>query len=69
MEALLQDFRVEDPDKLKESLKAMTWLAMAHKGSKELFKAIDALCIDHDDLEVSGRSLQLLQQLLPVFNI
>lgn len=69
MEALLQDFRVEDPEKLKESLKAMTWLAMAHKGSKELFKAIDALCIDHDDLEVSGRSLQLLQQLLPVFSI
>ena len=67
MEALLQEFRVEDPEKLKESLKAMTWLAMAHKGSKELVKAIDALCIDHDDLEVSGRSLQLLQQLLPVF--
>ena len=44
----------------------MTWLAMAHKGSQELYKAIDALCIDHDDLEVSGRSLQLLQQLLPV---
>lgn len=66
MEALLQDFRIEDPEKLKESLKAMTWLAMAHKGSEELIKAIDALCIDHEDLEVSGRSLQLLQQLLPV---
>jgi hypothetical protein len=66
MEALLLDFRMEDPEKLKESLKAMTWLAMAHKGSQELHKAIDALCIDHDDLEVSGRSLQLLQQLLPV---
>ena len=62
----MQDFRIEDPEKLKESLKAMTWLAMAHKGSEELIKAIEALCIDHEDLEVSGRSLQLLQQLLPV---
>ena len=66
MEALLQDFRQEDTDKLKESLKAMTWLAMAHKGSEELYLAIEAICVDHDDLEVSGRSLQLLQQLLPV---
>ena len=66
MEALLQDFRSEDADKLKELLKAMTWLAMAQKGSEELHRAIEAICIDHDDLEVSGRSLQLLQQLLPV---
>lgn len=65
MEALLYELKTQDIEKLKEVLKAMTWLAMVNKGSEELYKAIEAVSIDHEDLEVSGRSLQLLQQLLP----
>ncbi|CAG9335593.1 unnamed protein product [Blepharisma stoltei] len=65
MEALLQELKTQDLEKLKEVLKAMTWLAMVNKGSEELYKAIEAVSIENEDLEVSGRSLQLLQQLLP----
>jgi len=66
MEELLKELSSEDPEKLREVLKAMTWLAIVDKGSEELYKAIEAVSIDNPDLEIAGRSLQLVQQLLPV---
>ena len=66
MEGLFEELRTDEPEKLREVLKAMTWLAIVQKGSTELHRAVEALCVDHADLEICGRSLQLLQQLLPV---
>lgn len=66
MESLLEQLPCDSPERLREVLKGLTWLAIVQKGSPDLHRAVQAIRLDHGDLEICGRSLQLLQQLLPV---
>lgn len=66
MESLLEQLPSDSPERLREVLKELTWLAIVQKGSPDLHRVVQAIRLDHSDLEISGRSLQLLQQLLPV---